>query len=334
MSWPCQFSCSLAAIAALLILSATGHNIDKALHRERESDGAFAGRGDDHAMDGTHNTDFDHESILGSSRDADEFDHLPPEEAKRRLGVLLLKMDANGDQSIDTREMQAWILRSFQMLSKEESAERFEEADEDGDELVSWTEHLRETYGVDDPADLQAALPHPDERGGDTTRMVQEDRDLFEKADRNGDGLLDQSEFLAFSHPEEDAEIVPLLVEHALQEKDGDGDGRLSFAEYIRGQGSDQDEESLLAEKERFDEDYDKNLDGFLDPIEVQHWLVPDNHETATSETQHLFASADTDEDGTLSFEEILSQHELFVGSEVTDYGDHLHNLDRFPDEL
>ena len=31
----------------------------------------------------------------------------------------------------------------------------------------------------------------------------------------------------------------------------------------------------------------------------------------------HLFAGADKDNDGNLSFEEILDNHDLFVGSEV-----------------
>ena len=56
--------------------------------------------------------------------------------------------------------------------------------------------------------------------------------------------------------------------------------------------------------------------------------------ETAASEVKHLFASADANEDGLLGFDEILDHHEVFVGSEVTDYGEHLHNLDRFQDEL
>lgn len=48
----------------------------------------------------------------------------------------------------------------------------------------------------------------------------------------------------------------------------------------------------------------------------------------------HLFAAADDDNDDLLSFLEILDHHDVFVGSEATDYGDHLHNLDRFDDEL
>lgn len=49
----------------------------------------------------------------GSAKEAEEFDHLPPEESKRRLTLLLGKMDLNGDKHIDKRELKAWILRSF-----------------------------------------------------------------------------------------------------------------------------------------------------------------------------------------------------------------------------
>lgn len=50
---------------------------------------------------------------LGSVREAEEFDKLSPEEAKRRLALLLPKMDLNGDQEIDRIELKHWILKSF-----------------------------------------------------------------------------------------------------------------------------------------------------------------------------------------------------------------------------
>lgn len=53
----------------------------------------------------------------------------------------------------------------------------------------------------------------------------------------------------------------------------------------------------------------------------------------AKDEVDHLFASADDDHDDLLSFDEILEHHDVFVGSEATDYGDHLHNMHLF-DEL
>lgn len=51
--------------------------------------------------------------ILGSVKEAKEFDKLPIEESKKRLEILLTKMDLNGDNYIERNELKAWILRSF-----------------------------------------------------------------------------------------------------------------------------------------------------------------------------------------------------------------------------
>ena len=56
---------------------------------ERLSDGAFSPRDHKHGSGEEHDNSFDHEAILGSRKDAEEYDDLPPEEAKRRLGVSL-----------------------------------------------------------------------------------------------------------------------------------------------------------------------------------------------------------------------------------------------------
>ena len=56
---------------------------------ERMSDGAFSPRDHKHGSGEEHDNSFDHEAILGSRKDAEEYDDLPPEEAKRRLGVSL-----------------------------------------------------------------------------------------------------------------------------------------------------------------------------------------------------------------------------------------------------
>lgn len=56
--------------------------------------------------------------------------------------------------------------------------------------------------------------------------------------------------------------------------------------------------------------------------------------EIATEEVDHLFGASDDDHDNRLSYSEILEHHDTFVGSEATDYGDHLQDIDRFQDEL
>lgn len=52
----------------------------------------------------------------GSVKEAEEFDKLPIEESKRRLGILLTKMDLNNDKYIERNELKAWILRSFRYI--------------------------------------------------------------------------------------------------------------------------------------------------------------------------------------------------------------------------
>lgn len=54
----------------------------------------------------------------------------------------------------------------------------------------------------------------------------------------------------------------------------------------------------------------------------------------AHDEVNHLFASADDDHDDRLSYEEIINNYDVFVGSEATDYGDQLQNIHHFDDEL
>ena len=84
----------------------------------------------------------------------------------------------------------------------------------------------------------------------------------------------------------------------------------------------------------RFDDDLDKDKDGSLNDAEIIAWVIPDNNEVATDEVNHLFAGADEDVDGLLAASEIIKNHDLFVGSEATDYGEHLNNPHRLDDEL
>lgn len=91
-----------------------GHQHTDSHSGERLEDGAYRSRDSDHHGDnGEHNTEFDHEAILGSVKAAEEFDQLSPEESKRRLRLLVESMDLNKDGFIDRHELKAHILRSF-----------------------------------------------------------------------------------------------------------------------------------------------------------------------------------------------------------------------------
>lgn len=302
------------------------HHHTHQTNKERVEDGGYVPRDHDHIRSGEHHSEFDHEAILGSVKEAEEYDHLPPEEAKRRLAILLTKMDLNKDEYIDRKELTAWILRSFKMLTEEEAAERFEDADENVDGRVSWDEYKNDAYGSDD--EEEDVLSSAEEA------QMKNDRILFKAADKNGDGFLNRDEFVPFSHPEENPEMLPIILNNTLEEKDLNKDGEIDFQEFIGDKGKIHDKEWLLVEKDKFDEEYDKDKDGKLSASEILSWVIPSNAEIAEEETEHLFVSADDDHDDLLSFDEILDNHETFVGSEVTDYGSHLQNIHHFEDEL
>lgn len=302
--------------------------------KEREGDGAYSPRDKHHGEGEQHNSKFDHEAILGSEKEVEEFEHLPPAVAKERLRKLAVKMDRNLDGKIDKKELQAWILRSFRMLSKEESAERFDDNNVNEDEFVTWEEYKENEFEGLDEGDEEETL---DASKFEDLSMLEEDKVLFFAADQNGDGNLDRKEYVAFSHPEDHPHIMrEPVIKTVMKSKDKNNDGKIDFQEFVGERGKDQDKDWIVSEKERFDTDLDTNKDGSLDENEVYAWMVPDNEEVAKEEADHLFAGADDDHDDFLSLDEIEKHHETFTGSEATDFGEHLtsHQMDRFDDEL
>ncbi len=203
------------------------HGVKKG-HAEREADGAFSPRDAKHAENAEA---FDHEAILGSAKEAEEFDQLPPAEAKKRLAVLLEKMDRDGDKKIVRKELQQWIMRSFHLLNLEESAERFAEHDESGDGFVSWKEYMMEEFDLqpEDDVDTEEKKIRADPDRADELEMLEDDKLLFTASDKNGDGQLSKDEFVSFSHPEEDKEMYDAVVSTLLRSKDANGDGVISF---------------------------------------------------------------------------------------------------------
>ena len=206
-------------------------------------------------------------------------------------------------------------------------------------------------------------FPKRKERGVTPLRFPENVTDFF----CFRDGRLDTKEYLAFTHPEEDPSMKPHVLRQVLDEKDADKDGELSFQEYIGLRGQDKDKEWLIEEKDRFDNELDKNGDNALSKEEIFAWIIPSNEDIAKDEVifsdsytlssrryclssllsaliiltrdlcfqvDHLFAGADEDMNEFLTFEEVIKHHELFVGSEATDYGEHLTKLHKFEDEL
>lgn len=242
--------------------------------KERVEDGSHSNRDSSHYDgEGEHHSEFDHEAILGSAKEAEEFDHLSPVESKKRLAVLVTKMDLNGDKFVDRHELKAWILRSFRMLSEEEAADRLEEIDANKDGRVSWPEYLQDTYGFDSMDEAMAN----EESTEDEKRLIQDDKKMFDMADVNVDRELDAVEFTMFLSPEEFPEMMPIILEQTLRDKDLDKDGKISFQEFIGESAKHHDKEWLVVEKDKFDADFDKDKNGMLTGHEILSWVVPSN---------------------------------------------------------
>ncbi len=88
--------------------------------------------------------------VEGSKKTADEYDHLSPEESKRRLRILAAKMDRNKDGFVSKEELAEWIAQSLRNLDEEEVDERIDEMDDDKDGKVTWDEYRKDAFGDDD----------------------------------------------------------------------------------------------------------------------------------------------------------------------------------------
>ena len=115
---------------------------------------------------------------------------------------------------------------------------------------------------------------------------------------------------------------------------DRDKDGKLDLNEFL-GEWKDPDSPSqdepewVKEETGRFKNELDKNGDGVLDTDELTAWITPDTDATIVEEeVKHLITESDDDKDGKLSLEEVISHHDIFTGSEATDYGQALPKKD------
>jgi Ca2+-binding EF-hand superfamily protein len=273
-----------------------------------------------HDVNGQHNVEFDHEAILGSQDVNDEFSKLSASEAKKKLAVLLSKMDVNGDSYISSNEISDWVLNNFRKQDEVEVKQKLLEVDLNGDGRVSWSEYSTKVFGYSE-AELQRFAEDPDPGLQTFNKMVGDEVSKFKLADSNHDGSLELEEYAAFLHPQNYDFMHSHEIDRTLTDYDKNGDGVVSFEEYL-GE-SKPDREQLIVDRENFNT-YDTNSDGRLDRTELRSWVLPDRRSVADEEAEHLVSETDMNHDGKLTFDEILDRHDLWVGSAATDYGQEL----------
>ncbi|XP_025900100.1 calumenin isoform X1 [Nothoprocta perdicaria] len=280
----------------------------------------------DKVHDDAQSFDYDHDAFLGAD-EAKTFDQLTPEESKERLGVIVDKIDTDKDGFVTEGELKAWIKKAQKKYVYDSVERQWQDFDLNQDGLISWDEYRNVTYGtyLDDP--------DPDD-GFNYKQMMVRDERRFHAADTNGDLVATKEEFTAFLHPEEYDYMKGIVVQETMEDIDKNGDGFIDLEEYIGDMysqdGDTEEPEWVKTEREQFVEFRDKNRDGRMDKEETKDWILPTDYDHAEAEARHLVYESDRDKDGRLTKEEIVAKHDLFVGSQATDFGEALVRHDEF----
>ncbi|KAI1904483.1 hypothetical protein AGOR_G00006100 [Albula goreensis] len=271
--------------------------------------------------DGQHNPEHDVNVLLGN-QGGDEIKDLSPEELRRRMVEIVKKIDTDGDKLLTTEEITLWIQRVYRQYALEDAEERFPEYDINTDGVVSWDEYNMVVHGHIIDIDEDAVLEDPEEESVRFLHLKEKRR--FEFADSDGTPGLNLTEFLAFTHPSEVDEMADFTIEDVLNEYDKNNDGLISIEEFIgdlRTNAEDKPSQWEIEETIRFEHLYDQDKDGQLNREEQLRWVAPNSYSSAREEAIHLIKEIDQDGDGRLTEAEILKNQQVFMSSEVTDYG-------------
>jgi len=280
---------------------------------------------------------FDRDVVIhgGDEGDDEEWDpwDLEDEELQSRLRKLVSRMDHNRDGFVDMEELTSWTFASVYNMEGKDARGDFPVASHFKEKMHFGRvmDFLHRTH-IADEEDADIFDPnHPSENMREYNKMYNRDKARFDAADIDGDEKLTEQEFVLFKNPLRDEAVKTAVLAECLSVVDTDKDGKISLQEYLNDwhvPPNKNDEDFIELETDRFNDEYDRNKDGFLTGDELLFWLSPDNTEIAIDEAEHLIDMCDEDEDERLTPEEIVENHDLWVDSDATEYGAQLRHYD------
>jgi len=280
---------------------------------------------------GEHNDEYDHEAFLGD--EAEEFQHLTPEESKEKLGKIIYKIDMNNDTFVDVNELTVWIKDTANRSATRRTEEFWKQSNPDNRDELSWDEYRSIQYGFltdGHITDKDGRWIEEDDVDEETLKQYKglevRDRRRWTVADRNKNLQLSKDEFLGFIHPEHAEHMNGIMMSETMGDLDTDGDGKLDLAEYVKSMFGDT---KSVSDWENggmtFRAFRDKNNDGFIDKEELMVWMHPEDYDQNKAEADHLIHEADKNGDKKLTKQEVLDSYTIFVSSQATDFGEDLH---------
>ncbi|XP_056263476.1 reticulocalbin-3 isoform X2 [Pseudoliparis swirei] len=305
----------LRSVAALCLLAAAAFAVpaqEKRIHHQLDLS--------DH--DDGHGFLYDHKAFLGKE-EAKTFDQLTPEESKDKLAKIVDRIDTDKDGFISHAELHSWIKHRQRRYIQENVNKHWKDYDQNHDGKIAWQEYKNTTYGFY----LDEEFDDVEDKTAYRTMLTRDER-RFKTADRDGDGIATRDEFTAFLHPEEFHHMRDVIVQETMEDIDKNGDGKVDMTEYIGDMYTSEDGEGepdwVQTEKKQFSDFRDTNKDGYLDAEEVADWVLPGEVDHADNEAKHLILETDTDQDQRITKKEVLSNWNMFVGSQATNYGEDL----------
>jgi len=267
---------------------------------------------------------FDRDIVIhGGDEGDEEWDpwDLEDEELQSRLRKLVVRMDHNRDGFVDMEELTIWTLISCWNLDETHVLVYYQQPDK----KMSWSDLTKKyhKFVLEKTNDLSQKTEY--------NKMYNRDKARFDAADIDGDEKLTETEFVLFKNPLKDEAVKTAVIAECLNAVDTDKDGKINLQEYLNDwhvPPNKNDEDFIELETDRFNDEYDRNKDGFLTGDELLFWLSPDNTEIAIDEAEHLIDMCDEDEDEKLTPEEIVENHDLWVDSDATEYGAQLRHYD------
>lgn len=247
-------------------------------------------------------------------QELEEFAELSEDDAKKHLGNLLQSLDNGldaegeytgdgGDGGVDRGELAIRLTRVELDRMSLDAALHVDEADADGDGLLTWAELTQMT------AELGL------------TPMLAVKR--FAQADRNKDKYLTESEVIAYFHPDVEPRMFSTLAQEVIAMLDEDKSDDLDVSEVSR-----RHLDRLMPNRSQYavhldhlspllthlDEDNNRRLS----VKEMKKFIEEHYTERIEELVDAIFQVVDDNKDGMLTIEELWNNHEHLIGSHAS----------------
>ncbi|GAB1602143.1 45 kDa calcium-binding protein-like [Argonauta hians] len=300
-------------------------------------------------QDGHLNTRFRQEIIMG---DLEELDELPYEERRAKLDEVFEKADTNNDNYLETSELEIWIQRKLEEHLDEavnETEAMFRYLDTNGNGFVEWAEYFRkfleardydekmiQNYlltmgGLDFNETMLEYIPLKNPQ--DKVILMRYQGRWFDADETTQDNKLTKEEFLTFRHPEHRDNSMQELAESIIENLDKNRDEKLTVDEFIAlppgivSEKEARDDQNWQADRKTEFENYiDSNKDGFVNVVELKHYMNPRNPKQIENEAEAIMELIDDDHDQKLSKTEVLRHEDEFISSKMVEIAKNFHD--------